>query len=211
MISPSLSLGCILVSDTSTPLGKESAIYLASKGFTVFCGVEQLHAISQMRSKLSQSHNQRLLVPILLPDLCNQELLQNALQSILHHMETLDTADRFLIGIVNTSNARLNQMKPLEDVSVADWNGILSSNLVGPFSVISKFLPLLRISCGRIVNVSSFTSLTSSPMNGVFSCSKNVRFTFLWLDSMCCYYFFSIQVLTLFLLGIGKCNRYSSE
>lgn len=177
-------IGCILVSDTSTVLGKETAVHLASKGFTVFCGVEQLHLISQLRSRLSTSHNQRLLVPVLLSDICNAELLDNSLQSVLHHIETLETADRFLIAVVNTSNARLDVLKPLEDITVLDWNRILSSNVVGPFSVISKFLPLLRQSSGRVVNVSSFTSLTSSPMNGVFSCSKIVWFS-VYCYSLC--------------------------
>ena len=91
-----------------------------------------MHEISILRSRVERSERQRLLVPVLLPDATNDELVENVLLSILHHFETLEFAkDRVLIGIVNTASSKLNEMTPLEDVSSADWNRILNHNVIG--------------------------------------------------------------------------------
>ena len=56
--------------------------------------------------------------------------------------------------------------------SKCEWYYYYVDIVVGPFSVISAFLPLLRQSNGRILNVSSFAGQTSTPMNGIYAASK---------------------------------------
>ena len=70
-------------------MGNDCAVHLANKGsliihphktyligYTVFCGVNHLHEISILRSRVDRSEKQRLLIPVLLHDATNDELLE---------------------------------------------------------------------------------------------------------------------------------------
>jgi NAD(P)-dependent dehydrogenase (short-subunit alcohol dehydrogenase family) len=162
--------GSVLITGATTSIGGHCAVTLVERGFTVFAGVSQLTDAHKLKGFLSPGKQQNL-IPVLL-DVTKSDHIDKALLTISHHFSALPEHDRHLIGIVNC--AGMPCVGPLESILVQDWLKVMHVNTIGPFQVISAFLPLLRQSVGRIVNLSSASTLTASPMNGVFAASKMV-------------------------------------
>jgi NAD(P)-dependent dehydrogenase (short-subunit alcohol dehydrogenase family) len=80
------------------------------------------------------------------------------------------TADR-LDGLV--CNAGIMVRKPLESLSLADWNHVLAVNLTGPFLLARAASPLLRAGGqGAIVTIASTRAHMSEPDTESYSASK---------------------------------------
>ena len=77
---------------------------------------------------------------------------------------------RPLVGLVN--NAGIPAAGPLELVPLADLRRVLEVNLVGAVAVSQAFLPMLKLSRGRIVNISSVAGLAAMPFLGPYAASK---------------------------------------
>ena len=75
-----------------------------------------------------------------------------------------------LAGLVN--NAGIGVDGPIEFMPTEDMSRQFEVNVFGPVAVVRAFLPLLRTSRGRIVNVSSVAGRMSSPLIGVYFASK---------------------------------------
>jgi NAD(P)-dependent dehydrogenase (short-subunit alcohol dehydrogenase family) len=158
--------GAVFITDCTTPVGSQCCISLAQKGFTVFAGALQISDAHKLKSYVP---NQSLIIPVQL-DITNQAHIDAALNQIEYHLASQPLEQRHLVGVLNTTG--LQQKQPLETSTTQEWQTILNVNLVGPFAIISAFLPLIRQSKGRILNLSSFSGQTSSPMNGCFAASK---------------------------------------
>ncbi len=78
--------------------------------------------------------------------------------------------DGGLLGLVN--NAGIAVGGPLEFVPVAKLCEQFEVNVVGQIAVTRAFLPLLRKSSGRIVNMGSVSGRLATPFVGPYSASK---------------------------------------
>jgi len=74
-----------------------------------------------------------------------------------------------LDGLVN--DAGFGGFKPLEGLSVEEWDRILDVNLRGMFLCVQAFLPRLRRG-GAVVNVASTRALMSEPDGEAYAASK---------------------------------------
>lgn len=87
-----------------------------------------------------------------------------------------DLIDKTLIlgGRIDTlvNNAAIMLFKPLEELSVEEWNRVISINLTGYFLCARHCSPYLRKSKGSIVNISSTRALMSEPGTESYSASK---------------------------------------
>jgi NAD(P)-dependent dehydrogenase (short-subunit alcohol dehydrogenase family) len=111
-----------------------------------------------------------LLHPIVL-DITSFTQIQQAVKQVEHGLAQYEPNSRVLIGIVHTASMPL--VAPIESVSTQDWNQIMAVNTIGPLQTTNAFLPLLRHSNGRIVNISSASAI-GSPLGGPFAASKMV-------------------------------------
>ena len=75
-----------------------------------------------------------------------------------------------LAGLVN--NAGIPAAGPLELFSLDELRRVLEINLVGAVAVTQAFLPLLKASRGRIVNMSSIAGRSALPFLGPYAASK---------------------------------------
>ena len=75
-----------------------------------------------------------------------------------------------LEGLVN--NAGIPAAGPLELLPLDDLRRVLEVNLIGALAVTQAFLPLLKVSRGRIVNISSIAGLGALPFMGPYAASK---------------------------------------
>lgn len=75
-----------------------------------------------------------------------------------------------LSGLVN--NAGFSRNRPLEELSLEDWNAVIATNLTGAFLCAKHAAPHLRAAGGAIVNLASTRAFMSQPGTEAYSASK---------------------------------------
>ncbi|MEW6517124.1 MAG: SDR family oxidoreductase [candidate division FCPU426 bacterium] len=146
----------VLVTGTSSGIGRATALALLAAGFRVFGTVRKPGDGAYLRRAGGE--------PVLL-DVTSAASLRRALAFVRRRLG----ADP-LAGLVN--NAGISLCAPWEFVSADDLRLQLEVNLVGAVEVTRAFLPLLRAGRGRIVLVSSTSGRFSAPLLGPYCCSK---------------------------------------
>jgi NAD(P)-dependent dehydrogenase (short-subunit alcohol dehydrogenase family) len=148
----------VLVTGTSTGIGKACAIHLAELGFRVYACVRR----KEDAEKLQAESPDRLRPAIL--DVTRPETIQSILATV------WEGDDQPLWGLVNNAGIGLGGV--LEAIPVEDFRRVLEVNLTGLFSVTKAFLPLIRRSSGRIVNIGSSASFMAGPGASSYAASK---------------------------------------
>jgi len=149
----------VLVTGASSGIGKECALRLSSRGFSVFAGVRRNEDGERLRAEASGS-----VVPVLL-DVTDSASIARAAQSI---SRVLDSAG--LYGLVN--NAGIAVAGPLELLPPEALRKQFDVNVIGPIAVTQAFLPMLRAGRGRIVIMGSILGRLALPFVGAYSAAK---------------------------------------
>jgi len=152
--------GGIVVTGASTGIGESCARALHDLGFTVFAGVRKDADAQRMRDVGSDR-----LRPVML-DVTKAETIAAAKEEVAEAL-----GDMPLMGLVN--NAGINVSAPLEFVPLDDLRWQLEVNVVGQVAVTQAFLPMLRKSKGRIVNIGSTSGFFPAPLQGAYCASKH--------------------------------------
>jgi len=74
------------------------------------------------------------------------------------------------VGLIN--NAGVSRRVPLEFHDEQDARQVFETNYWGMLRMTQLFLPLLRVSQGRIIQISSVNGLVSTPTSGIYATSK---------------------------------------
>jgi NAD(P)-dependent dehydrogenase (short-subunit alcohol dehydrogenase family) len=151
----------VVITGASSGLGRAAAMHLTDLGYRVFAGVRSKSDAEQL-ANLPPSTGE--LIPVLL-DVTNAASIGAAGNYV-----ELRCADTGLWAVVN--NAGICLGAPLECVPVNLMRTQLETNLVGALAVTQRFLPLLRASKGRIVNVSSGTGTVTPPFLGAYAAAE---------------------------------------
>jgi NAD(P)-dependent dehydrogenase (short-subunit alcohol dehydrogenase family) len=149
----------VLVTGASRGLGRDIAINLNKRGFRVFAGVRKTNDATSIKEESNQE-----IIPLLL-DITDAQAVNAAYNEI-----ATATGESGLAGLVN--NAGIAVFGPVETVSLSDIEDVFRVNFFSIIILIQKFLPLLRKSHGRIVNISSINGRLSMPATGIYSASK---------------------------------------
>lgn len=150
--------GAVLVTGASSGIGFATALRLARHGTTVFAGIRR------------QADGEALLrdgggnVRPMLIDVADRGSLVRARAKI----ETL--TEFRLDALVNNAGIALGG--PLELIPMDALRRQFEVNFFGAIAAIQTFLPLLRESGGRIVNVSSISGKFATPFIGPYAASK---------------------------------------
>lgn len=151
----------VLITGTSTGLGREAAFYLAEKGFHVFCGVRKAEDGEALRAtgRTGRIH------PVII-DVTDDATVATAASEIADMV-----GDRGLFGLVN--NAGICVSAPLEIVPLDLFRKQLEVNLVGQLAVTQHMLPLLRRGGpARLVNVTSGLGTVAIPYLGPYAAAQ---------------------------------------
>ena len=149
--------GGVLITGASTGIGEATAKRLHASGFRVFAGVRK----PEDGERLTAAG-----VTVVQPlDVTKPDDIAAAVEAI---EEAL--GDEPLRGIVN--NAGIGIGGPLEALDLDDFRRTLEVNTTGQLAVTKAFLPLLRRSGGRIVNMSSIGGRVAQPFAGPYIASK---------------------------------------
>ncbi|XMN04742.1 SDR family oxidoreductase [Streptomyces griseobrunneus] len=150
----------VLVTGASSGLGHTCALQLARVGFRVFAGVRRTHDGEELAA-LSPSGRIR---PVRV-DVTDEESVAAAVKEV-----TAETGGSGLWGLVN--NAGIAVSAPLECVTPQRMRQQLDTNVIGQLAVTQGFLPQLRRSGGRIVNVTSGLGSVALPFLGAYAAAQ---------------------------------------
>ena len=149
----------IVVTGASTGIGAGCAIRCAKSGMTVFAGVRDLRAGEALVQQAGAS-----IIPIRL-DVTDLESIREASQVVERRV-----GGTGLFGLVN--NAGVSIGGPLEVIPIPQLRRQLEVNVIGQIAVTQAFLPLIRMTRGRIVNMGSIAGRGTIPLMGPYSASK---------------------------------------
>lgn len=149
----------VLVTGASRGLGRSVTLHLAELGFRVYAGVRRDEDGASLRRDGGDGVR-----PILL-DVTRDEQIEAAEETI-----AAEVGGDGIWGLVN--NAGIAILGPMETTPVSEVRDLFEVNLFGLLMVTQRFLPLIRRTRGRIVNISSVNGFLSMPFVGAYCASK---------------------------------------
>jgi NAD(P)-dependent dehydrogenase (short-subunit alcohol dehydrogenase family) len=152
--------GAVVITGTSSGIGRASALALARRGFQVFAGVRRESDGEALRSASDAS-----VTPLQL-DITDSRQIAAAVEAV-----EAATGVAGLAGLVN--NAGTGAPWPMEVVPLSEFREHLEVNLVAQLAVTQAFLPLLKRAKGRIVNVGSEGGRITLPFLGPITSAKH--------------------------------------
>lgn len=146
----------IIVTGASSGIGRDLVLSLANRGHQVFAGVRSDKDFQELTAV------NKHLVPVVM-DVTSEASIQKALE--------------FIGPLINGSvclvnNAGIAVPGPLEAIELKQFEQQFQVNVFGLVRVTQAFLPMIRKTQGRIVNISSVSGLSTSPFLGAYAASK---------------------------------------
>jgi NAD(P)-dependent dehydrogenase (short-subunit alcohol dehydrogenase family) len=158
--------GHVLVTGSSTGIGRASVVHLAKLGFNVLAGVRR------ESDALAIEHDGGDNVKGILLDVTNPRQIAAALETTKKLC-----GEQGLAGLVN--NAGIVVHGPVEFIPLEDWRRQFEVNVFGQIAMTQAMLPLLRarvaaagMGSARIVMMSSIAGLISQPILSPYCSSK---------------------------------------
>ena len=153
-----MSRGAVVITGTSTGIGRACALRLDGAGFDVFATVRRDEDAQRLRDEAPG-------VRTLVADVTDQAAVAAAASEVGEAV-----GERGLAGLVN--NAGMSVGGPLEFLPLDDLRRQLEVNLVAQLGVTQAFLPAIRRARGRIVNMTSVGGGIANPFLGPYHASK---------------------------------------
>ncbi|UYL08205.1 SDR family oxidoreductase [Bdellovibrio sp. SKB1291214] len=149
----------VLITGASTGIGFDLTRTLCEKGYKVWAGVRQPESLERLAQE--QSDN----LTVLRLDVTNSHDIERALKTVRSEMNP----DNELI-LVN--NAGIASGGPIEGLKLEEWRKVFDVNLFGMVEMTQMFLPLIRQTKGRVVNIGSISGRVAAPFLGPYTTSK---------------------------------------
>ncbi|XP_066494054.1 17-beta-hydroxysteroid dehydrogenase type 2-like [Tiliqua scincoides] len=152
----------VLITGSDSGIGHELAKYLDHLGFVVFAGVlnEKGPGAEQLRKTCSKR------LSILQLDITNSGQIKEAYREV-----TKKLKNSALWGLINNAGilgfAAEGELLPMDT-----YKHCMDVNFFGPVQVSKTFLPLLRKSKGRLINISSMAGGIPMPRFAAYGASK---------------------------------------
>ncbi|XP_068213787.1 D-beta-hydroxybutyrate dehydrogenase, mitochondrial-like isoform X2 [Palaemon carinicauda] len=140
------------------------AIVANLRGFRVFAGCLKADAAGEGAERLRRLFSDRM--HVLQLDITKEEEVSGAL----HEIKRILPGSEVLWGVIN--NAGLSTFGAVEWVPMSTYRKLAEVNIFGHISVTKVFLPLIRKSKGRIVNVTSVEGRMAGPLVSAYDLTK---------------------------------------
>jgi NAD(P)-dependent dehydrogenase (short-subunit alcohol dehydrogenase family) len=151
-------LKSVLISGASSGIGKALSLELDRQGYQVFAGVRNSNDADVLSSQASPQ-----LTPVIL-DVTIPETISTTCR------ELSEKTGGELFCVVN--NAGISISGALEFMPLLDFRQQIEVNLVGQLTLTQACLPMLRMTTGRVIFVSSVAGRLVTPFNGPYAASK---------------------------------------
>ncbi|WP_418037625.1 SDR family oxidoreductase [Paenibacillus xylanilyticus] len=146
----------VVVTGTSSGIGRATAEQLAAEGFHVLAGVRR----QEDADKIKQNNIEPVILDITAID---------TLRALAERVEQ-DPHGRPLRAVVNNAGIAVNA--PLEMVPLDEFRRQIEVSVIGQVAVIQALTPALLKSGGRVVNIGSVGGKISMPGFGIYSAAK---------------------------------------
>jgi NAD(P)-dependent dehydrogenase (short-subunit alcohol dehydrogenase family) len=146
----------VVVTGTSSGIGRATAEQLAAVGFHVLAGVRR----QEDADKIKHKNIEPVIVDVTKID---------TLKSLAERVEQ-DPLGRPLRAVVNNAGIAVNA--PLEMVPLDEFRRQIEVSVIGQVAVIQALTPALLNSGGRVVNIGSIGGKVSMPGFGIYSAAK---------------------------------------
>ncbi|XP_053393611.1 D-beta-hydroxybutyrate dehydrogenase, mitochondrial-like [Mercenaria mercenaria] len=151
----------VFITGCDTGIGHATALRLVKAGFTVFAGC--LKPEDEGATALMEKGGERLhVVPL---DVTSDESVQHAFEMVKTGMP-----ETGLWAVIN--NAGIEFAAEIEFATIEMMKRVAEVNFYGIVRVTKTFLPLLRKSKGRVVNVTSVKGRLGCPADSAYTCAK---------------------------------------
>ncbi|RUT33695.1 SDR family oxidoreductase [Paenibacillus zeisoli] len=146
----------VVVTGTSSGIGRATAEQLAAEGFHVLAGVRR----QEDADKIKRQNIEPVIV-----DVTNIDTLKALAEQV-----EQDPLGRPLRAVVNNAGIAVNA--PLEMVPLDEFRRQIEVSVIGQVAVIQALTPALLNSGGRVVNIGSLGGKVSMPGFGIYSAAK---------------------------------------
>lgn len=151
-----MTRGGVIVTGASSGIGRETARRLLANGFAVCGTVRTSEDAAALRAEG--------ITPLLM------DVTDHASIAAARDVALARLGEQPLVGLVN--NAGVPAAGPLEFLPLEELRRVLEVNVIGLIAVTQAFLPSLRRSRGRIVNIGSISGRIALPFAGPYAASK---------------------------------------
>lgn len=149
----------VVVTGTSTGIGRAAALLLDERGYRVFATVRRPADAASLQAEGSDR-----LHPIVM-DLTDEASVEEAMKEVAGVVGPTG-----LHGLVN--NAGVGMGGPVEFLPLDDWRHQFEVNVFGQVAVTRHAMPMIRDARGRVVFVGSIGGRIATPINACYSASK---------------------------------------
>lgn len=148
----------VLISGTSSGIGQNLTEALVKEGFVVWAGLRSPPLLSGHLEKYPQK------LHVLKLDVTSSEDIAQAYEKI--------SSDPSVKELILINNAGIGVGNPIECLPLEEWRKVFDVNVFGLVEVTQKFLPLLRRTQGRVINIGSISGRVASPFLAPYAASK---------------------------------------
>ena len=148
----------VVLSGAAAGIGYSTALRLADEGANLIVIDYDANGIKALKKKLNSS-----IFETYVHDISDEEGTKKIFEEICDRYVSIDALIN-VAGILGFDHSK--------DVKMQDWKKIIDTNLTGTFFMCRYALPMLLISKGNIVNVSSTAALGSHAWTAAYSASK---------------------------------------
>ncbi|KAI9026076.1 hypothetical protein DFJ74DRAFT_716789 [Hyaloraphidium curvatum] len=157
----------VFATGASSGIGKAFVISLLADGYTVLAGVRHIAEGDDLKGEVAKAGmDSSRLVPIEI-DVAVPEHIERAAVAATSFLSASDTP---LIAVINVAGGAL--CAPLEIVPIEAYRRQLEIEVVGRHLVAQAFMPMLRQSKGRLINVGSAGGWNFAPGFGAYHIAK---------------------------------------
>ncbi|MBD1874582.1 SDR family oxidoreductase [Nodosilinea sp. FACHB-131] len=151
-----------LVTGGAQGIGLGITQLLLTQGWRVAIVDMNTAAGAALQDTLSQFQESFIFLPC---NVCQERDVERSIAAALDYFGRLD-------GLINNAGIANPYSGPIEDLTLADWNHWIGTNLTGYFLMVKHAVRHLRIAQGAIVNIASVRALQSEPDSEAYAASK---------------------------------------
>src|SRR5277367_549838 len=159
------SVNWILVTGTSTGIGRAATFTLAENGYRVLAAVRKQADIESILAEVETRRVVGFVEPIIL-DVTDAGQIAAAVEIVGARI----ACGGRLHAIVHNAGAQL--AGPIETMPLSEWRALFEVLLFGPIALTQQLLPQLRASGGRVSNVTSVGGIMPGPMIAAYQAAK---------------------------------------
>lgn len=149
----------VFITGASTGIGFDITKTLCEKGYRVWATVRDPNALE----RLKEDYGDRL--SIIQMDVTHSKEIQEAVEFV---KESINLEQEFIL----INNAGIAGGGPIEALAMSTWRNVFDVNLFALVEMTRAFLPLIRRTKGRVINIGSISGRIASPFLGPYCTSK---------------------------------------